>query len=746
MKHLAQRLLPGLLAAAALGAQEWTDEQLQANTPGFQSDSLVSRLRQAGALAAARAQALPAMAARIHGDHREYMLKIERLLAELSDESWHVREAAERSLIEIGGRARSLIEQRREKFDVLEQSMRCTRILDALAAKGGEQEERELRLLRGLVLTSQYLEPSVSLQRALRSALGHTDASVVDGAIRALGRLGGQDEVAPIVQLLTQKGGAHRSVALAALGRMGAPGAVEACRALLADDATATADKIELLRALRTRGNDTAAVALVAEAGKSADPLVAAAARVQLPDEGPTTATVALPDPIEVETLILGIAGDSVRMRGGIEDLPEPELAFRDLDRIEFPKHASQAVTQARVFLSQGSLMVGDLVSVDATTVVVRSRLFGDVKVPRGDLQGIALDPALDRLVGGSPAVDRVRLRSGEFLDGELVDVDDKQVRIGQRAVARGDVGGLMFRRPLTTEPDATVYSRVDLVGGDRLLGFLAGGTGSHLGLAVPGLGVAAIPLAQVRKIEFGVGGGALWGFTLIADYSDNRVVEVDDQGRVVFSLEDIYAVWDAECLDNGNLLLTEYAVSRVREVNRKGEDVWVFESLNNPYDADRLPNGNTLIADTFGMRAIEVDKAGKIVWTYDKDVRPFDVERLPNGNTLIADMQHERVLEVSPQGEVVWEVGGMPQVHDADRLPNGNTLITLRSKGSVIEVDRDGKVVWELNGLSAPGDADRLPNGNTIVAENNRVREFDRRGTEVWRKEMMWAVEVNRY
>ena len=31
--------------------------------------------------------------------------------------------------------------------------------------------------------------------------------------------------------------------------------------------------------------------------------------------------------------------------------------------------------------------------------------------------------------------------------------------------------------------------------------------------------------------MEIGVAGGALWGFTLIADYSDNRLVEVDEQG-----------------------------------------------------------------------------------------------------------------------------------------------------------------------------------------------------------------------
>ena len=80
-----------------------------------------------------------------------------------------------------------------------------------------------------------------------------------------------------------------------------------------------------------------------------------------------------------------------------------------------------------------------------------------------------------------------------------------------------------------------------------------------------------------------GVGGGAMWGFTLIADYSDNRIIEVDDQGRIVFVLDEIFGAWDAECLDNDNLLITEFSVSRVQEVNRKGETVWQFEVLKNP-------------------------------------------------------------------------------------------------------------------------------------------------------------------
>ncbi len=241
----------------------------------------------------------------------------------------------------------------------------------------------------------------------------------------------------------------------------------------------------------------------------------------------------------------------------------------------------------------------------------------------------------------------------------------------------------------------------------------------------------------------------AKWS-TWIADYSDNRLIEVDEAGTVVRRVDEIFGAWDVELVDTDKLLVTEFSVSRVQLMDFQGKALWSFEDLKNPYDADQLPNGNILIADTFGSRVIEVAPegklGGKIVWSYSTDIRPFDADRLANGNTLIADVLQNRVIEVSPQGEIVWEVKNLPNIHDADRLPNGNTLVVLRTAGECRELDPNGKIVWLLKGLSSPCDADRLPNGNTLVAENTRVREFDKDGAVVWEKKMTWAVEANRY
>jgi HEAT repeat protein len=757
----------GLLFTTAR-AQEWTDEQLVAACQGFQADSLPPRLQQIAALLAERSLAYNAMVARVHGDHREYRLRIERLLAELADPRWQVRENAERTLIEVGGGAVPEIEAKKDKYDVLDQQIRCARVLDALVQKGHEQEDRERNLLKGLVRTSLYLDAEPRLLRALRSALGHANATVADAAYRALGRLGGDDEADAVIQAIAMENNMHRMVAVSALARMHSVKAGAACRQLLwpKPDATGPLAKVVLnrtesmavVRALHTR-DDAEAKLLLHEIAQHPDPVLAAGAKVAVPPaKTPVLArfTLAEHSPqqpvITVQASFVKFFGDSFTITGGFESAPPVnELSLADCDTFDFPEHVAAPAETARVFLNQGTLVHGDVLAIDADKVRMRSPLFGELTLPRKDLQGIAYDPKLDRLIGASSDHDRVKLRDNSFIDGNLLRADAstlvaKPGDSADRSLPLGDVAGVMFTRPRLIEPDATLYTRIDTVGGERLIGFVADCSAEHVAISVPLLGTAVIPWTQVTQVAIGVGGGATWGYTMIADYSDNKVIEVDEQGRVVWELNDVFGAWDAEALDNGNVLITEFSVSRVREVTRKGETVWEFEELKNPYKASRLPNGNTLIADSFGSRVIEVNKEKQIVWSYAKDIRPFNAQRLPNGNTLIADVLKDRVIEVSPAGEIVWEVKNLVNCHDADRLPNGNTLVTLRNKGCVLELDRDGKVVWELQGLSSPSDADRLPNGNTLVAENTRVREFDRRGNVVWQKEMTWAVEANRY
>ena len=125
----------------------------------------------------------------------------------------------------------------------------------------------------------------------------------------------------------------------------------------------------------------------------------------------------------------------------------------------------------------------------------------------------------------------------------------------------------------------------------------------------------------------------------------------------------------DADRLDNGNTIIADYRNHRVIEVNATGEIVWQYGTAGTagsganqlwyPTDAERLSNNHTLISDHSNHRVIEVNEAKERVWQYGtSDVagsganelwNPTDAEQLSNGNMLICDKDNSRVIEVVP-------------------------------------------------------------------------------------------------
>jgi hypothetical protein len=211
-------------------------------------------------------------------------------------------------------------------------------------------------------------------------------------------------------------------------------------------------------------------------------------------------------------------------------------------------------------------------------------------------------------------------------------------------------------------------------------------------------------------------------GSVLITDTGNDRVLRVkrdanESVGRgIIWSSDD----WsggsgllsdgshldypnDAELLANGHILIGDRNNDRVLEVTEDGQVVWVYDDLVRPHNPDRLDNGNTIVSDSERNLIIEVDPAGNIVWQYGTGGEldwPRDADRLANGNTLITDSRHNRVIEVTPSGEIVWEFGGLAIPYEADRLENGNTLISDNNHKRVIEVNPAGEIVWTFRNI----------------------------------------------
>jgi hypothetical protein len=243
----------------------------------------------------------------------------------------------------------------------------------------------------------------------------------------------------------------------------------------------------------------------------------------------------------------------------------------------------------------------------------------------------------------------------------------------------------------------------------------------------------------------------------LIADQFNNRVIEVDQRGHIVwhfglgpsdFSPASIIGTNDAERVGNLTLMAGTGTPggqpeapdctnpngcpdNRVLLVDRAGNIVWQYgqfgvagsgpDQLNVPVQNTFLPNGHVLITDQANERIIEVTLAKDIVWQYgttgvagngaEQLNNPNCAELLENGHILICDENNNRALEVTRAGDIVWQYGsGDPNNGDpvsgvafASRLENGHTLITDSNHARIVEIDQNKNVVWEYFTCTSP-------------------------------------------
>src|SRR6266852_4182507 len=273
-------------------------------------------------------------------------------------------------------------------------------------------------------------------------------------------------------------------------------------------------------------------------------------------------------------------------------------------------------------------------------------------------------------------------------------------------------------------------------------------------------------------------------GNILITDQFNNRVIEIDPAGNIVWqfgngpgdtSANAIAGTNDAERVGSLTLISgtgippgattnckkSGCVDNRVILVDRGDNILWQYgqfgvtgfgpNQLNTPVQNTFLPNGNVLITDQGNERIIEVQRTdNSIVWQYGQnDVvgigrnqlnNPNAAELLPNGHVLISDENNNRAIEVThttPSRIVATFTahGTVSGVAFASRLTSGDTLITDSNNARIVEVDSSDNVVWQYftnnrsgsNPAPLPTRAVRLANGDTLISDqfNDQVIEI---------------------
>ena len=153
------------------------------------------------------------------------------------------------------------------------------------------------------------------------------------------------------------------------------------------------------------------------------------------------------------------------------------------------------------------------------------------------------------------------------------------------------------------------------------------------------------------------------------------------------------------EVLENGHILIADESNNRVIEITPKGKIVKTFTAggtVSGAAFASRLDNGDTLISDAGNNRIVEVDWNDNVVWQYvtntaaDSNPNPQPTRgiRLRNGDTLISDQFNNRVIEVNHWGKIVFNQGKINVGGDGFNQLNG---------------PYDAKEIGDFTGLTPP-------------------------------------------
>jgi outer membrane protein assembly factor BamB len=262
-------------------------------------------------------------------------------------------------------------------------------------------------------------------------------------------------------------------------------------------------------------------------------------------------------------------------------------------------------------------------------------------------------------------------------------------------------------------------------------------------------------------------------GDVLIADRSNNRLLVVDPEGRIVWRFPRLGGGGlplpdDAFFSPDGRqIVVTEEDVDAVSVVDIASQRiVWRYGELGvpgsspnrlaHPDDAMMLPDGSIVAADIENCRLVELrPHVGHTIRTSGSPVQgclhsppsawgsPNGAFPLAGGGTLVTEINGDWVDALSPSGRLLWSTHppGVYYPSDSNEVrPGLYVTVGWQSPGVLETFDRQGGLKWRYRpragapALDHPSLALPLPNGDFLVNDdfNDRVIVIDPRTNRI--------------
>ena len=274
---------------------------------------------------------------------------------------------------------------------------------------------------------------------------------------------------------------------------------------------------------------------------------------------------------------------------------------------------------------------------------------------------------------------------------------------------------------------------------------------------------------ATTSALQPGSDPAALPGPILVADRGNDRLVEIDPGGHIVWEFprpgdllpgQTFKVPDDAFFTPNGKQIVAtqedDFVVTLIDVASHK--IVWRYgtpgtygsgpNQLWNPDDAIMLHDGHIIVADIKNCRVLllavgqdtpvrQYGRTGHC--SHRPPVRfasPNGAFPMPGGGLVLTEITQDRVTAMTLDGQVSWSTQA-PGVHypsDTNQVGRDRYLtVDFSSPGKIVEFDHLGRLLWQYAptgaaALDKPSLAEPLPNGDILATDddNNRVIVVD--------------------
>jgi len=378
-------------------------------------------------------------------------------------------------------------------------------------------------------------------------------------------------------------------------------------------------------------------------------------------------------------------------------------------------------------YLADGARITGRLRSWADDFVTVHIDYGAEIKIPRNGLLRVSTSGGefFGQTNSDKPVV---YLTGDQKASGTLKEVSGEKIVVAgtpDQEFRPVEVHGIALPqpKPVAVQNETAAmgwYVFVEMPNADRIIGQIDKLSDGTLYVITQYCGVMEIKRNDIARLTFNNAMQIAFGNTLITDIGRSTIIEVDPEGKEVWTRKSA-GLSDARLLPNGDVLVTSSQLGMVAEIDRRGNTVWIRNLLVNPVSAVCLPDGNIAVAETGKFRIVIFDRQGNQVKTLlEGKIQPNWIDVTPQGTLLVTD-QSGTAMEVNMNGEVLWAMPDLRGITCARMLPTGEIAVLQPGLSKIVIFKKPNQLVKSINvGYGGERCFKVLANGNILIVQHN--------------------------